>query len=253
MERFTDKAVLVTGGNSGIGEATVRAFAAEGARVVIAARDLDRSTALAADIGEDRALAVRCDVTEPEDCESAVESCAAACGGLDVLFNNAGIIFREKSAPDTTVAEWDQTFDVNAKGTFLMSRYAVPVMLERGGGVIVNNASYFGLVGGRGTAAYAASKGAVVQLTRAMALDHARDNIRINAVCPGSVYTPMLRGEMAEMGGEQAVRHRFEDKHPLGRIAAPDEIARLVLYLASDEASFITGAAFPIDGGITAG
>lgn len=253
--RFVDRVVLTTGGNSGIGEATSRAFAAEGARVAVAGRDMARSTSVASAIEADggRALAVRCDVTDPGDCEGAVAVCVDRLGGLDILFNNAGIVFREKSAPQTTVEEWDATFAVNVRGTFLMSKFAVPVMVEHGEGVIVNNASYFGLVGGPGTAAYSASKGAVVQLTRAMALDHARDGIRINAVCPGSVYTPMLRGEMAEMGGEAAVRHLFEEKHPMGRIAAPEEVARLVLFLASDDASFITGAAFPIDGGITAG
>jgi NAD(P)-dependent dehydrogenase (short-subunit alcohol dehydrogenase family) len=134
-----------------------------------------------------------------------------------------------------------------------MSKAALEVMIEQGGGVIINNASYFGLVGGRGTAAYSASKGAVVLLTKAMALDHASNGIRVNCVCAGSVDTPMLQGEMEEMGGEAAVRHLFEDKHPLGRIASPHEIAQAVLYLASDDAAFVTGAALPIDGGLTAG
>jgi NAD(P)-dependent dehydrogenase (short-subunit alcohol dehydrogenase family) len=134
-----------------------------------------------------------------------------------------------------------------------VSKYTVPVMIERGGGAIVNNASYFGLVGGRGTAAYSAAKGAVVLLTKAMALDHAAQGIRVNCVCAGSVDTPMLQGEMAEMGGEDAVRHLFEAKHPVGRIATPEEIAQAVLYLASDDAAFVTGVALPVDGGLTAG
>lgn len=255
MSRFADRVVLVTGGNSGIGRAAATAFAAEGAAVMIAARDEARSASVAAAIEGSgaRVASIACDVTNPTDCEAAIEATVGRFGGLDVLFNNAGVIFREKTAPDTSVWEWDATFDVNARGTFLMSRYAVPVMTDGGGGAIVNNGSYFGLVGGRGTAAYSASKGAVVLLTKAMALDHAADGIRVNCVCPGSVDTPMLHGEMEEMGGAAVVRHLFEEKHPLGRIAAADEVAAAVLYLASDDAAFVTGVALPIDGGLTAG
>jgi NAD(P)-dependent dehydrogenase (short-subunit alcohol dehydrogenase family) len=255
MSDFTGKVVLITGGNSGIGRATAVQFAAAGARVMIAARNVEASGAVVAEIeaagGAGRTA--RCDVTKSADCEAAVEACLEAFGGLDILFNNAGIIYRDKSALDTTDEEWERTMAVNTTGTFLMSRAAVAVMVARGGGVIVNNASYFGLVGGVGTAAYSASKGAVVLLTKAMALDHARQGLRINCVCAGSVDTPMLQGEMEEMGGAAAVRHLFEDKHPLGRIASPDEIASAVMFLASDEAAFITGAALPVDGGLTAG
>lgn len=252
---FESKVVLITGGNSGIGRATALRFATAGARVVIASRNSEASQAVVTEVesvGGD-AYAVTCDVTKSADCDAAVEACLNRYGGLDVLFNNAGIIYREKSALDTTDEQWEQTIAVNATGTFLMSRAAVAVMVARGGGVIVNNASYFGLVGGKGAAAYCASKGAVVLLTKAMALDHARQGVRINCVCPGSVDTPMLRNEMEEMGGAEAVWGLFEEKHPLGRIAGPDEIASAVLFLASDEAAFITGAAIPVDGGITAG
>jgi NAD(P)-dependent dehydrogenase (short-subunit alcohol dehydrogenase family) len=228
MTRFADKVVLVTGGNSGIGRATAVAFAAEGASVMIGARDLDRSALVVHEITRlgGVADAVHCDVTRQADCDAAVAA---------------------------TVERYGPPFDVNTRGTFLMSKAALAVMIERGGGVIINNASYFGLVGGRGTAAYSASKGAVVLLTKAMALDHAPDGIRVNCVCAGSVDTPMLQGEMEEMGGADAVRHLFEQKHPLGRIASPDEIAQAVLYLASDDAAFVTGAALPVDGGLTAG
>lgn len=255
MSDFTGKVVLITGGNSGIGRATALRFAAAGAKVVIAARNEEASRAVVTEIelaGGD-AHAVACDVTKSADCGAAVDACFERFGGLDVLFNNAGIIYRDLSALDTTDEHWAQTMAVNATGTFLMSRAAVAVMVARGGGAIVNNASYFGLVGGRGAAAYCASKGAVVLLTKAMALDHSRDGVRINCVCAGSVDTPMLRGEMEEMGGVEVVRPLFEDKHPLGRIASPDEIAAAVLYLASDDAGFITGAALPVDGGLTAG
>jgi len=255
MSDFSGKVALITGGNSGIGRAAALQFAAAGAKVLIAARRLDESRAVVSEIqatgGE--AHAVACDVTKSADCDGAVEACLDRFGGLDVLFNNAGLIYRDKSALATTDEQWAQTMAVNATGTFLMSRAAVAVMVARGGGVVVNNASYFGLVGGRGVAAYSAAKGAVVLLTKAMALDHARQGVRINCVCAGSVDTPMLRGEMEEMGGVAAVRPLFEDKHPIGRIASPDDIAAAVLYLASDEAGFITGAALPIDGGLTAG
>lgn len=253
--RFEGKTVLITGGSSGIGAAAAFAFAAEGATVAIGARDETRSAGVVNRIEPKggRAVAYRCDVTEPADCEETVARCHEELGGLDVLFNNAGVIFRERTAPDTTIEQWDTTFAVNVRGAFLMSKHAIPLMVAGGGGAIVNNASYYGLVGGRGAAAYASSKGAVVLLTKSMALDHARQGVRVNCVCAGSVDTPMLQGEMEEMGGEHAVRHLFEDKHPLGRIASPDEVARAVLYLASDDAAFVTGTALTIDGGITAG
>ncbi|HEX9855319.1 MAG TPA: SDR family NAD(P)-dependent oxidoreductase [Acidimicrobiia bacterium] len=252
--RFAGKSVLITGGGSGIGAAAARLFATEGAAVALAARSVDKIEALADEITAAGAVAsaYRCDVTVPQDCAAVVSSVVADLGSLDVVFNNAGIIFRERTVPETSVDEWDATFDVNVRGTFLVSRAAIPVMVGGGGGVIVNNASYFGLVGGRGTAAYSASKAAVVLLTKSMALDHARQGIRVNCVCAGSVDTPMLRNEMDEMGGAEQVRHIFEEKHPIGRIASPDEIAKAVLFLASDDASFVTGVALPVDGGITA-
>lgn len=255
MMRFRDKVVLVTGGNSGIGAAAVQLFASEGASVVIAARDLDKSQKVVNEVEASggQAVARRVDVTNAGDTASIVDWCRGRFGRLDIVFNNAGVIVRRKDAPSTTVEEWDLTMDVNAKGTFLISKFAVPLMIKSGGGSIVNNASYFGLVGGRGTAAYSAAKGAVVLLTKAMALDHSRDGVRINCVCAGSVDTPMLAREMEEMGGADKVRDSFEEKHPLGRIATPNEVAELVAYLASDAAGFITGAAIPIDGGLTAG
>ncbi|OQY93743.1 MAG: hypothetical protein B6D41_07425 [Chloroflexi bacterium UTCFX4] len=160
---------------------------------------------------------------------------------------------RNRNVETTTEAEWDATLDTNVKSVFLMSRAALPHLRAAGGGAIINTASYVGLVGFPGLAAYAASKGAVVNLTRAMALDHAPENIRVNCICPGSVETDMIHHAWELYGDVTQAARVWADKHPLKRIASPEEIARVVLFLASDAASFITGAALPVDGGITAG
>jgi NAD(P)-dependent dehydrogenase (short-subunit alcohol dehydrogenase family) len=280
--RFMGKVALVTGGSSGIGRATSLILAKGGAAVVIAARDTEKSREVQRDVENvaatlppgpndptlygdappdvaptppPRAMVVSTDVTSPESCAGAIQRALDIYGRLDILVNNAGVILREMTVVDTAPEEWDLTFAVNVRGTYLMSRAAIPVMEKNSrGGVIVNNASYLGLVGGQGVAAYAAAKGAVVNLTRAMALvDHAEQRIRVNCVAPGSVDTPMLRREMEERGGEEAVRHPFEAKHALGRISAPEEVAQAIAFLASDEASFITGACLPVDAGLTAG
>lgn len=255
---FGGKVALITGGNSGIGRATSLAFAREGAAVVIAARDAEKGAEtlrLLEEAPDDTppALFLPTDVTDPEACAAAVARIFDTFGRLDVLVNNAGVIIRKKTVVETTPEEWDITFDVNVKGTYLMSRAAIPAMMAGGGGTIVNTASYLGVVGGKGVAAYAAAKGAVVNLTRAMALDHAPHQIRVNCVAPGSVETPMLRKEWEDMGGEAEVRQLFEDKHPMGRISQPEEIARAILFLASPKASFITGVCLPVDAGLTAG
>jgi len=253
--KLKGKVALITGGNSGIGRATAILFAEEGARVVIAARNEARGNetveAIARAGGE--AIFVACDVRRAEDCRKAVEATIEAFGRLDILFNNAGVIYPGRTVVDATEEEWDHTMAVNVKGAYLMSKYAIPWMIKSGGGVIINTASVWGLVGGKGAAAYCASKGAMVLLTKAMALDHASQNIRVNCICPGSVDTPMLRQEMEELGGVEKLRPTFEAKHPLGRICTPEEVAKAVLYLASDDSSFVTGASLAIDGGRTAG
>jgi NAD(P)-dependent dehydrogenase (short-subunit alcohol dehydrogenase family) len=266
MMSFHDRVVLITGGNSGIGRATALEFAGQGAFLVLAARGTERGAEVAREVmaaaptsgnSPPRALFTPCDVSIPSDCDRAVRTALETFGRLDVLVNNAGIILRERTVPQTTPQEWDMTFEINVKGTFLMCRAAIPALASSRSGTgtaaIVNNASYLGMVGSRGVAAYSAAKSAIVGLTRAMALDHAADGIRVNCVAPGSVETPMLRQEWEEMGGEHSVRHLFEKKHPLGRIASPHEVARAILFLASPAASFITGACLPVDGGITAG
>jgi NAD(P)-dependent dehydrogenase (short-subunit alcohol dehydrogenase family) len=247
--RFKDRVALVTGGNRGIGLAAVRLLAEEGAKVMILARDQAKGESEAGSIPNARF--VRGDVTKADDCQRAIEETIQNFGGLDVLVNCAGIIYRNRTVEATTEEEWDATFDVNVKGTFLMCKYAMPALRERKG-CIVNLSSYVGLVGFRGTSAYAASKAAIVNLTRSMALDHAREGVRVNAVCPGSVDTEMIHAAWEMYGDVEKARRLWAEKHPMGRIARPEEVARAILFLAGDEASFITGTALAVDGGLTA-
>jgi len=253
--KLQGKVALITGGSTGIGRATAVLFAQEGARVAISARHEARgkeALEVVRKAGGD-AIFVPCDVGRAGDCQRTVERTAEAFGRLDILFNNAGIIYVARTVVDTTEEEWDRTIDTNLKGIYLMSKYAVPWMVKNGGGVIINTASVWGLAAGRGAAAYCASKGGVVLLTKAMALDHAGQNIRVNCICPASVDTPMLWQEMEELGGAEKLRPVFVAKHPLGRISAPEEIAKAALFLACDDSAFVTGSSLVIDGGRTAG
>lgn len=247
------KAALVTGGASGIGRATALLLAREGAAVGIVDIDREGGESAAREIAAagGRALFEPADVTRSADCERAVGRVARELGGLHVLFNNAGII-RRSTVVETSEADWDRILEVNVRSIFLLSRLAIPIMARAGGGSIVNTASNWGLVGGSRAAAYCASKGAVVLLTRAMAIDHGPQRIRVNCVCPGDTDTPMLRGE-ARMLGEPEERFLAESANcPLGRLGRPEDVARAVLYLASDASSFVTGAALVVDGGFTA-
>jgi NAD(P)-dependent dehydrogenase (short-subunit alcohol dehydrogenase family) len=247
--RFSDKVALITGGSRGIGLATAKCFADAGAAVTLVARDGQRGEAAARELG---AVFVPADVRLAADCERAVAETLAAHGRLDVLVNGAGIIYRNRTVEQTTEEEWDATMDTNLKGAFLMSKYALPALRESRG-TIVNVASYVALVGFAGSCAYAASKAALVNLTRTMALDHAGEQIRVNCVCPGSVATDMIYEAWELYGDVEEAERLWSSKHPLGRIAAPEEVARTILFLASDAASFVTGVALPVDGGITAG
>jgi NAD(P)-dependent dehydrogenase (short-subunit alcohol dehydrogenase family) len=254
MRGLDGKVALITGAASGIGAATARLFAGEGAAVGLFDRDETggRAIARAIEDGGGRALFVHGDVTLDTDCRRAVDETVARLGRLDVLINNAGII-RRASIVDTSEEDYDGVMGVNVKGVFLMSRRAVPIMTRAGGGVIINTASNWGLVGGARAAVYCASKGAVVLLTRAMAIDHGPANIRVNCLCPGDTDTPMLRSE-AQMLGEPLDRFLAESAGvPLRRVARPEDIARAALYLASDAASFVTGAPLIVDGGFMAG
>ena len=247
--RLSNRVALITGGNRGIGLATAHLFAAEGAKVMLLARDQAKGEEEAKQIPG--AKFIQGDVSKSGDCQRAVEETIRLHGELDVLVNCAGIIFRNRTVEQTTEEEWDSTFDVNVKGTFLMSKYAMPALRERKG-CVVNVASYVGLVGFAKTSAYAASKAAIVNLTRTMALDHAREGVRINAVCPGSVDTEMIHDAWQKYGNVEEAQRVWAEKHPLGRIARAEEVAHAILFLASEESSFITGVALPVDGGITA-
>jgi len=254
MGDLVGKRALVTGGASGIGRATALLFAREGAAVSVVDLDEAGGQAVVQMIvdGGGRAIFLRCDVSRAADCQCAVRQTVSALGGLDILFNNVGIIWRA-TVLETTEAEWDRVMAVNVKSIFLLSKYAIPVMAQAGGGVIINTASGWGLVGGHRAAAYCASKGAVVLLTKAMALDHGEQKIRVNCICPGDTDTPMLRDEARQLG-KPTVRFLAEAaQRPLKRIGRPEEIAQAALYLASDASSFVTGTALVVDGGGLAG
>lgn len=248
--RFANKVVLISGGNRGIGLATAVLFAQEGANVVLMARDPERGTLAAQQLPG--SMFVAGDVRKAGDCEQAVAQTLSRFAGLDILVNAAGIFFRNRTVEQTSEAEWDATLDTNLKGTFLMCKQALPALRERKGN-IVNVASYVGLVGFARSAAYATSKAGIVNLTRSMALDHAHEGIRVNCVCPGSVDTEMIHQAWEAYGDVAEARRVWAEKHPIGRIATLPEIAHSIAFLASDAASFITGAALPVDGGLTAG
>jgi NAD(P)-dependent dehydrogenase (short-subunit alcohol dehydrogenase family) len=248
--RFSNTIVLITGGNRGIGLATAHLFANEGARVVLFARDAKAGAFAAESLPAGHFVAG--DVTRAADCQRAVDEALRLSGRLDILVNCAGIIHRNRTVEQTSEAEWDETFNINVKGTFLMCKFALPSLRESRG-CIVNVSSYVGLVGFAGASAYAASKAAIINLTRSMALDHAREGIRVNAVCPGSVETEMIHAAWQQFGDVDEAQRLWAEKHPLGRIATPEEVASAILFLSSAEASFITGAALPVDGGLTAG
>jgi NAD(P)-dependent dehydrogenase (short-subunit alcohol dehydrogenase family) len=254
MGRLSGKRALITGAASGIGRATALLFAREGAAVAVVDVDEMGGQAVVQTILDEggQAIFVRCDVTRAADCQRAVQETVDRLGGLDILFNNAGII-RRATVIDTTEEEWERVMAVNVKSIFLLGKYAVPAMTQSGGGAIVNTASGWGLVGGRNAVSYCASKGAVVNMTRAMALDHGAQNIRVNCVCPGDTDTPMLRSEAQQLGeSEEAFLAEAADR-PLQRIGRPEDIARAVLYLASEDSAFVTGTALVVDGGGLAG
>jgi NAD(P)-dependent dehydrogenase (short-subunit alcohol dehydrogenase family) len=248
--RLANKVALITGGTSGIGRATAVLFAREGARVAITGRNEERGRQVVEEIQKPggSALFVRSDVRLADECRRAVEDTVRAFGPIDILFNNAGLYF-PNTAAGCSEEEWDLTVDINLKGTFLMSKYALPGMIARGKGVIINNGSGWGLVGGAQAAAYCAAKGGVVLLTKAMAIDHARQGIRVNCVCPGDIDTPMLVEDARQRRMSRDDYMKEATNRPMGRVGTPEEIARAVLFLSTDDSSFVTGATLAVDGG----
>ncbi|SCW27005.1 NAD(P)-dependent dehydrogenase, short-chain alcohol dehydrogenase family [Paenibacillus tianmuensis] len=245
------KVAAVTGGASGIGLATVRKLARHGASVVILDVN-EKAGGQAAEELRSEGLAARfvgCNVTSSADCEAAVETIRREYGRLDILFNNAGVI-RRRTVVEMTEEEWDAVVDISLKGAFLLSKYAVPLMAEGGGGSIINTGSGWGLKGGDRAAAYCAAKAGIVNLTKAMAIDHGGQQIRVNCVCPGDTDTPLLRDEAKQLQREeQSFVQASALERPLKRIGTPDDIANAVLFLASDMSSWVTGSVLVVDGG----
>jgi NAD(P)-dependent dehydrogenase (short-subunit alcohol dehydrogenase family) len=253
VQSLTGKIALITGAASGIGRAAALLFAREGAAVAIA--DVNQSgQAVAEEIirSGGHAFFESADMTQAIDCERVAERTLREFGGIHVLFNNAGIM-RRASVTELSEEDWDRVMAVNVKSIFLMSRLVIPIMAEAGGGSIINTASGWGLAGGPSAAVYCASKGAVVLLTKAMAIDHGPENIRVNCICPGDTDTGMLRDEARQLGAREDIFLADSARRPLGRLGKPEEIAQAALYLASDASSFVTGAALVVDGGGLAG
>lgn len=245
---FKDKVILITGSTFGIGKTTALAFAARGAKVVLSDYIQDEDTEKTIKENGNEAIFIKCDVSKEEDVKNLVAETVAHFGRLDFCFNNAGIEGSPAPATECTNENWDKTININLTGVWYCMKYQIPEMLKTGGGSIVNNASIAGLVGFGSMPAYVASKHGVVGLTKNVALDYAKQGIRVNAVCPGVIQTPMID---RFTGGDQAAMEQLKAGKPMGRIGQPEEIAETVIFLCSDGASFITGQSIAVDGGWT--
>lgn len=253
MTRLAGKVALITGGGTGIGRETALAFAREGASVAVAARRVEKLKETVNEIERlgGKGLAIECDITSAESVDRAVRATKERFGRLNVLVNNAGIV-HVSTVERISEEDWDRVMTVNIKGPFLMSRAVLPEFRKAGGGAIVNIGSVLGLVAVKDRAAYCASKGGVTMLTKAMAVDHAQENIRVNCICPSIVETELVRGVFDETEQGQALRKARIATIPLGRIGSPKDVAEMAVFLASEESSWLTGAAIPLDGGLTA-
>lgn len=258
MGKLTGKVAIITGATSGIGRATAYLFADEGADLVITGRRAELGGRVSDEIRQRgvRCVFVQADHSQADDCSRVVERTLAEFGRVDILFNNAGIV-TSGTAETTTDEVWNETMAVNVTAVWRMSKLVIPIMKKQGGGVIVNNGSDWSVVAGRDAFPYVASKGAVGMMTKAMALDFARDNIRVNAVCPGDTFVDRwLEKGYFEYSDPVSLEQAIKDSSeyiPMGRFGKPEEIARAVLFLASDDSSFVTGHLLLVDGGNTAG
>jgi NAD(P)-dependent dehydrogenase (short-subunit alcohol dehydrogenase family) len=247
------KTALVTGAASGIGRGIASRLAEFGAAVVLL--DIDEKKGLEA-TGEiiargGKARFIKCDVRSDADCRSAADKAVREFGRIDILCNNAGVAIR-KNVVDLKEEEWDLALDVMLKGAYLLSRHVIPIMVRGGGGSIINTGSGWSLKGGPNAASYCAAKGGILNLTRAMALDHGKDGIRVNCVCPGDIDTPMLRGECVQLGEDMEAFMKEAAARPIARVGTPEDVANVVLFFASDLSKWVTGAHLVVDGGGTA-
>jgi NAD(P)-dependent dehydrogenase (short-subunit alcohol dehydrogenase family) len=254
MGRLEGKVALITGGAGAIGRATASRFATDGAVVVVADRDESHAQEVAATLrsgGGGQALGLAVDVTSDASVATMVDKVVRAYGRIDILFTCAGVL-ASGSVTDVSLADWDRTLAVNLTGPFLASRHVVPVMISNGGGSIVHMSSTAGLVGETSIAAYCASKGGVLMLARQMALDYARQGVRVNVICPGWIDTPFNAPAIEAAGGEAVLAPFVDRMVPIGRQGNPDEVADVVVFLASDDARLMTGSVVTVDGGLTA-
>jgi len=250
--RFDGRRVLIAGAAGALGSAAARAFAGEGAALFAADHDGAALEALAAELGHGTGQHAITDVTDETSVAACVAAAETALGGIDILINAAGIAGPTGMMIDCALEDWERLFAVNVRGTFLMCKHTIPALQRAGGGAVVNYASSAGLAGDDSLGAYAATKGAVVLMTRSLALNHAPQGIRVNCVCPGSIASPMLETcfdrEAAHGGDRDVTRARYLAGHPIGRFGLPQEVAAAVLFLASDDAAFMAGVALPVDG-----